>query len=62
MENILKNIKGEKKLNSGIISVELPGILWASQVALVEKNACQCRRCKRRGFHPWVRKILWRRE
>ena len=18
---------------------------------------CQCRRCKRRGFHPWVRKI-----
>ena len=23
--------------------------------------ACQCRRCKRPGFDPWVRKILWRR-
>ena len=22
---------------------------------------CQCRRCKRPGFHPWVRKIPWRR-
>ena len=20
---------------------------------------CQCRRCKRRGFNPWVRKIHW---
>ena len=23
---------------------------------------CQCRRCKRRGFDPWVRKIPWRRK
>ena len=23
--------------------------------------ACQCSRCKRRGFHPWVRKIPWKR-
>ena len=22
---------------------------------------CQCRRCKRRGFDPWVGKIPWRR-
>ena len=22
---------------------------------------CQCRRCKRRRFHPWVGKIPWRR-
>jgi len=22
---------------------------------------CQCRRCKRHGFYPWVRKIPWRR-
>ena len=22
---------------------------------------CRCRRCKRRRFHPWVRKITWRR-
>ena len=24
--------------------------------------ACQCRRYKRRGFNPWVRKILWSRK
>ena len=23
--------------------------------------ACQCRRHKRHGFDPWLRKILWRR-
>ena len=22
---------------------------------------CQCRRCKRHGFNPWVRKIPWKR-
>ena len=33
----------------------------ASQVALVVKEpTCQCRRCKRRGFNPWVGKIPWR--
>ena len=26
-----------------------------------KEPACQCRRCKRHGFHPWVRKIPWRR-
>ena len=32
-----------------------------SQVAqVVKKSACQSRRCKRCGFNPWVRKILWR--
>ena len=25
-----------------------------------KESACQCRRCRRRGFDPWVRKILWR--
>ena len=24
--------------------------------------ACQCRRHRRCGFNPWVRKILWRRK
>ena len=23
------------------------------------ESTCQWRRCKRRGFHPWVRKIHW---
>ena len=26
-----------------------------------KESACQCRRHKRQGFDPWVRKILWRR-
>ena len=26
-----------------------------------KEHACQCRRHKRCGFDPWVRKILWRR-
>ena len=32
---------------------------WASQVALGSgtEPVCQCRRCKRRRFSPWVRKI-----
>ena len=35
----------------------------ASQVALVVKNPlANAGRCKRRGFHPWVRKIPWRRK
>ena len=27
-----------------------------------KEPACQCRRHKRRGFDPWVRKITWRRK
>ena len=26
-----------------------------------KESACQCRRCKRGGFNPWVGKITWRR-
>ena len=37
-------------------------IYRASQVALVVKNPCQCRRRKRRGFDAWGRKIPWRRK
>ena len=34
----------------------------SSQVVLVVKNPPnQCSRCKRPGFHPWVRKIPWGR-
>ena len=37
-------------------------IYWASQVALVVKNLpAQCRRHKRRGLNPWVRKTPRRR-
>ena len=27
-----------------------------------KESACQCRRCKRCRFDPWVRKIPWRRK
>jgi len=27
-----------------------------------EEAACQCRKCKRCGFDPWVRNIPWRRK
>ena len=26
-----------------------------------KESTCQCRRCRRHGFDPWVRNILWRR-
>ena len=29
--------------------------------AICKESACQCRRCKRCRFNPWVRKIPWRR-
>ena len=29
---------------------------------MVKKSTCQCRRCRRHGFDPWVGKILWRRK
>ena len=31
---------------------------WCSS----KESTCQCRRCKRHKFDPWVRKIPWRRE
>ena len=37
-------------------------VFWAFQVVASGKEpAFQCRRCKRWGFDPWVRKIPWRR-
>ena len=32
--------------------------MWCSG----KESACPCRRCKRLGFDPWVRKIPWRRK
>ena len=30
--------------------------------SVVKESACQCRRCERPGFDPWVLKIPWRRK
>ena len=27
-----------------------------------KRSSCQCRRCRRQSFKPWVRKALWRRK
>ena len=27
-----------------------------------KESTCQCRRCKRHGFNPWVRKMPWSRK
>ena len=37
--------------------------IWASQVIGIsgKEPTWQCKRCKRYGFAPWVRKIPWRR-
>jgi len=32
---------------------------WASQVVRGKEPACQCRRCKRCRFDPWVGEIPW---
>ena len=34
----------------------------SSHVVNGKKSACQCRRCRRHGFDPWVRKIPWRKQ
>ena len=41
------------------LDLYFPGLpRWSSG----EEAACQCRRCKRREFNPWVRKTPWRRK
>ena len=45
---------------SSCVSVP-PGLVLPAG-ASGEEPTCQCRRHKRGGFDPWVRKISWRRE
>ena len=42
-------------MNQSLIGSRLPR--WLSG----KESACQCRRCRRHGFDPWVEKIPWRR-
>ena len=39
------------------VVVIFQAFLWLSD----KESTCQCRRCRRLGFNPWVRKIPWRR-
>ena len=46
---------GQHRARSGVVW----GLLrWHSG----KESTCQCRRCKRRRFDPWVRKIPWSRK
>ena len=38
------------------------GRLGAPWWLSAKESTCQCRRCRRLGFDPWVRKIPWKRE
>ena len=35
---------------------------WLPRWHSGKESICQCRRHRRRGFYPWVRKILWSRK
>ena len=39
-----------------------PCITWDFPSGASGKEPNQCRRCKRRSFHPWLGKIPWRRK
>ena len=42
---------------------EVAKIKWGFPGGASDKEStCQCRRCKRWGFHPWVGKTCWRRD
>ena len=52
------------EINRKSLAKESLTVIMQLKVVLVVKNpACQCRRHKRLilEFHPWFRKILWRR-
>ena len=44
------------------IIMQYGGVLGFPGGTSVKEPACQCKRCKRRGFGPWVGKISWRRK
>ena len=49
---------GTKKALRGPRSMRLP----SPMAQRIKKICLQCRRRRRRGYDPWIRKISWRRE
>ena len=37
-------------------------LFWLPRWLSDKESACQCKRCRRCGFNPWVGKIPWRRK
>ena len=64
-----ESLNGHSACHTMLCSAEGPGV-WCllaltqgiPRWCFSEESACQCRRCKRSGFDPWVRKIPWRRK
>ena len=63
LENSLKWIAMQMgRLGKATSYVEMP-IIWGLPRQLSDKEStCQCRRRRRLGFNPWVRKIPWSRK
>ena len=65
--NVHKGLSTKQELNlreakSAPVSFRI-ALTWVFPGGASGKEpSCHCRRCKRHGFDPWVRKIPWRRE
>ena len=49
---------GRKFKKEGIYIYVYTLLRWLSD----KESVCQCRKCKRHRFNPWVRKIPWKRK
>ena len=49
-------------MNVSLFNAKLNIHMWAFLWLSGKKFTCHCRRCRRRGFNPWVRKIPWKRK
>ena len=63
---LLQGIFPTQELNPGLLHCRQFSAIWATREAPPggasgKEPTCQCRRGKRCGFDPWVRKIPWRR-
>ena len=54
-------LRPQGELGSSPVRLQVWGKSGLPGGASGKEPACQCRRSKRLGFHPWVRKILWRK-
>ena len=59
-----RQVKESRKDSLGLVAVlGCDGPQWGLSGGASDKEPiCQCRRCKRQGIDPWVRKIPWRRK
>ena len=59
-----QRVRQPRRARGQVRPLKVPALLQQDRallLALMVKNSCASVRCKRWGFNPWVRKILWRR-